>query len=112
MQQRTAIARALANDPTILLLDEPFGALDQQTRGLMQELLLGIWERERKTVLFVTHNISEAIYLADRIVVMSPHPGRIKTILSPDLPRPRTDEMHETQDFLKWIRMAREALQS
>ena len=63
-------------------------------------------------MLFVTHNISEAIYLADRIVVMSPHPGRIKTILSPDLPRPRTDEMHETQDFLKWIRMAREALQS
>ena len=79
MQQRTAIARALANDPKILLLDEPFGALDNQTRVLMQELLLGIWESSRKTVLFVTHDIDEAIFMANRVVVISARPGRIKT---------------------------------
>ena len=99
MQQRTAIARALANDPEILLLDEPFGALDNQTRGLMQELLLGIWERERKTVLFVTHDIEEAIFLASRVVVMTARPGRIKADLSVDLPHPRHYTMKTSPEF-------------
>lgn len=99
MQQRTAIARALANDPEILLLDEPFGALDNQTRSLMQELLLGIWERERKTVLFVTHDIEEAIFLASRVIVMSVRPGRIKADLAVDLPHPRDYKMKTSPEF-------------
>ncbi|MGM4890195.1 NitT/TauT family transport system ATP-binding protein [Bradyrhizobium sp. NFR13] len=99
MQQRTAIARALANDPKILLLDEPFGALDNQTRALMQELLLGIWERERKTVIFVTHDIEEAIFLASRTVVMSARPGRIKADIPVDLPHPRHYTIKTTPAF-------------
>jgi ABC-type nitrate/sulfonate/bicarbonate transport system ATPase subunit len=89
MQQRTALARALANDPRILLMDEPFGALDHQTRELMQELLLGIWEAERKTVLFVTHDIDEAIFMGTRVVVMSARPGRIKCDLEVPIAHPR-----------------------
>ena len=99
MQQRTAIARALANDPTILLLDEPFGALDNQTRALMQELLLDIWERERKTVLFVTHDIEEAIFLASRVVVMTARPGRIKADVRIDLPHPRRYTIKTSPEF-------------
>jgi NitT/TauT family transport system ATP-binding protein len=99
MQQRTAIARALANDPEILLLDEPFGALDNQTRALMQELLLGIWERERKTVLFVTHDIEEAIFLASRVVVMTARPGRIKAEVPIDLPHPRHYTIKTSPEF-------------
>ena len=99
MQQRTAIARALANDPKILLLDEPFGALDNQTRALMQEFLLGIWESERKTVLFVTHDIDEAIFVASRVVVMSARPGRIKSELKVDLPYPRHYTVKTTPQF-------------
>ncbi|MGN6549475.1 MAG: ABC transporter ATP-binding protein [Pararhizobium sp.] len=99
MQQRTAIARALANDPEILLLDEPFGALDNQTRGLMQELLLSIWERKRKTVLFVTHDIDESIFMASRVVVMSARPGRIKSDIVVDLPHPRHYTMKTSPEF-------------
>jgi ABC-type nitrate/sulfonate/bicarbonate transport system ATPase subunit len=99
MQQRTAIARALANDPAILLLDEPFGALDNQTRALMQELLLGIWERERKTVLFVTHDIEEAIFLASRVVVMTARPGRIKAEVAIELPHPRHYTIKTSPEF-------------
>ena len=99
MQQRTALARALANDPRILLMDEPFGALDHQTRELMQELLLSIWEAERKTVLFVTHDIDEAIFMANRVVVMSARPGRIKCDLPVALPHPRHYAMKTSPEF-------------
>ena len=99
MQQRTALARALANDPKILLLDEPFGALDNQTRALMQELLLGIWESDRKTVLFVTHDIEEAIFMANRVAVMTARPGRIKCDIAVSLPRPRHYTLKTTPEF-------------
>jgi NitT/TauT family transport system ATP-binding protein/sulfonate transport system ATP-binding protein len=99
MQQRTAIARALANDPKILLLDEPFGALDNQTRGLMQELLLALWESERKTVLFVTHDIEEAIFMAGRVLVMSARPGRIKAEVPVPLPHPRHYTLKTSPEF-------------
>ena len=101
MQQRTAIARALANDPAILLLDEPFGALDNQTRALMQELLLGIWERERKTVLFVTHDIDEAVFMGSRVVVMSARPGRIKLDREVPLAHPRHYSVKTTAPFVE-----------
>jgi len=99
MQQRTALARALVNDPKILLLDEPFGALDNQTRALMQELLLGIWEADRKTVLFVTHDIDESIFMASRVVVMSARPGRIKADIRIELPHPRLYTVKTTPAF-------------
>ena len=101
MQQRTAIARALANNPRILLMDEPFGALDHQTRELMQELLLGIWEAERKTVLFVTHDIDEAIFMANRVVVMSARPGRIKCDLPVPIEHPRHYSIKTTPVFME-----------
>ena len=100
MQQRTAIARALANDPKILLLDEPFGALDNQTRVLMQELLLGIWESAKKTVLFVTHDIDEAIFMANRVAVFSARPGRIKSDIAVNLPHPRHYTVKTTPEFM------------
>jgi len=99
MQQRVAIARTLANRPNVLLMDEPFGALDALTRVDMQELILRLWQEERKTVVFVTHDIDEAIYLADRIVVLSPHPGRLHEIDPVELPRPRTMESLEDPRF-------------
>jgi ABC-type nitrate/sulfonate/bicarbonate transport system ATPase subunit len=99
MQQRTAIARVLANDPKIMLLDEPFGALDNQTRSLMQETLLEIWERNTKTVLFVTHDIEESIFLASRVIVMSARPGRVKLDLKIDLPYPRHYTIKTSPEF-------------
>ena len=99
MQQRTAIARALANGPRILLMDEPFGALDHQTRELMQELLLGIWEAERKTVLFVTHDIDEAVFMGSRVVVMSARPGRIKLDRTVPFAHPRHYSVKTTPPF-------------
>lgn len=99
MQQRTALARALANNPAMLLLDEPFGALDHQTRELMQELLAGIWQADRKTVLFVTHDIDEAIFLATRVIVMTARPGRIKCDLAVPLPWPRPYTVKTTLEF-------------
>jgi NitT/TauT family transport system ATP-binding protein len=112
MKQRVAIVRALAWNPSILLMDEPFSALDELTKSQLQDDLLQIWNHERKTVLFVTHNISEAVYLADRVVVMSPHPGRIKTEILVALPRPRSEAMRETPEFLAHVRAAREGLRS
>jgi NitT/TauT family transport system ATP-binding protein len=99
MKQRVGLARALATDPDVLLMDEPFAALDAQTRDLMQVELLRIWREARKTVLFVTHQIDEAIYLSDRVLVMSKRPGRTKKILDIKLPRPREYEMRVTPEF-------------
>lgn len=89
MRQRVAVARALATDPAVLLMDEPFGALDAQTRNRMQKELLLIWEKTKKTVIFVTHSVDEAVFLADRIMVLSPRPGRIAGIYDVDIPRTR-----------------------
>ncbi|MGZ9144097.1 MAG: ABC transporter ATP-binding protein, partial [Candidatus Binatia bacterium] len=92
MQQRAGLARALAVNPSILLMDEPFGAVDAQTRQLLQEELLELWQRERKTVIFITHSMDEAVYLSDRVVVMTPRPGQVAEILDVPLARPRSAE--------------------
>ena len=99
MRQRVAIARALVNKPEVLLLDEPFGALDSQTRSLMQELLLEVWESQQRTVLFVTHDVDEAVFMGDRVVVMSRRPGRILADVAIQLKRPRQYEVLTTPEF-------------
>ncbi|MCC7274378.1 MAG: ABC transporter ATP-binding protein [Alphaproteobacteria bacterium] len=110
MQQRAALARALANDPKILLLDEPFGALDHQTRALMQELLLSVWEADRKTVLFVTHDIEEAVFMANRVLVMTARPGRIKSEVTVPLPHPRHWRMKTMPEFARLKEQLTEAI--
>jgi len=101
MQQRVAIARALAYNPSVLLMDEPFAALDALTRDDMQRLLADVWRETRKTVIYVTHNVSEAVYLADRVIVMTPHPGTVKTEIRIPLRRPRNPLSVEFLDFQK-----------
>jgi ABC-type nitrate/sulfonate/bicarbonate transport system ATPase subunit len=101
MRQRAAIASVLMIDPGVLLMDEPFGALDALTRSLMQDFLLELWEENRKTVLLVTHDITEAVYLADRLVIMAGHPGRVREIVPVDLPRPRRYALQAEPQFIR-----------
>jgi NitT/TauT family transport system ATP-binding protein len=101
MQQRVGLARALAVNPEILLMDEPFGALDEQTRRLLQEELLKIWEQHRKTVIFITHSMEEAVLLGDRVLLMTPRPGKIKEIIPVPIPRPRGRETEKSSTFVE-----------
>jgi NitT/TauT family transport system ATP-binding protein len=103
MKQRTAVARTLAYEPRIMLLDEPFGALDEQTRMLLGDKMLEIWQALNQTMLLITHNITEAVQLSDRVVIMSFRPGRIKRIVEIDLPRPRSSEVISTAEFGRYV---------
>ncbi len=101
MRQRVGIARAFANDPQVLLMDEPLGALDAQTKLVMQEELLKLWEEQRKTVLYVTHSLDEAVLLGDRVILMTAHPGTVKQAYKIDFPRPRTMELTSSPEFAR-----------
>jgi NitT/TauT family transport system ATP-binding protein len=103
MQQRVAIARTLANDPKIVLMDEPFGALDTQTRTILQNELLKIWEKDKKTVVFITHSVEEAVYLSDRVIIMTARPGKVKDIVDISLDRPRKRNTVEFLEYKKQI---------
>ena len=110
MQQRVNLARALATDPELLLLDEPFAALDAQTRETMQQELLRIWGATRKTALFITHDITEAVYLADRVIVFTARPGRVKLDVRIDLPRPRDLRLKREARFIEYERTIWESI--
>lgn len=110
MAQRVSLARLLVFDPTVLLMDEPFGALDEFTREMMNTELLRVWAATKKTVIFVTHNINEAVFLSDEIVVMSSRPGRIISVLRPDLPRPRTRALYLAPEFIRAVNEVRQTL--
>ena len=111
MQQRVGIARALALRPEILLMDEPFSALDEFTREKLHEDLLRIWSKTNKTVIFVTHNIAEAVFLSDRVCVLSPHPGRLSAVVDIDLPRPRSKEIKDTFEFTTLVAKVRNSFE-
>lgn len=111
MQQRVGIARALAVQPEILLMDEPFSALDEFTREKLHMDLLRIWRKTNKTIVFVTHNIQEAVFLSDRVCVLSPHPGRISAMIDIDLPRPRTMDIKDTLEFTEYVAKIRSSFE-
>lgn len=111
MQQRVGIARALALKPEILLMDEPFSALDEFTREKLNEDLLKIWTKNKKTILFVTHNIAESVFLSDRVVVLSPHPGRLSAVVDINLPRPRVGELREEAVFYEYVAKIRKCFE-
>lgn len=111
MQQRVGIARALAIQPEILLMDEPFSALDEFTREKLHDDLLGIWRKTNKTIIFVTHNIAEAVYLSDKICVLSPHPGRLSAVVPVNLPRPRTKAVKDTMEFTDLVAKVRNSFE-
>jgi NitT/TauT family transport system ATP-binding protein len=112
MQQRVAIARALSFDPALLLMDEPFGALDEMTRERMNMEVLRIWEESGSTIVFVTHSIAEAVFLSTRVVVMSPRPGRITGVVDIDLPQPRNADTREQEHFFELVTEVRELLRA
>jgi len=110
MQQRVSISRALVHDPPLLLMDEPFGALDAITRDEMNLELLRIWGEATKTIVFITHSIAEAVFLGDRVVVMTPRPGRIAEVIDLELPRPRNTDLRDTPEFTGYVRHIRRSL--